>query len=346
MTDAVKNPGDSARSVLVIKLSALGDFMLALGAMRAVREAHPSARITLLTTPPFEEFAKASPYFDVVETDGRPADARATASLIRRLRNAGHDIVYDFQTSGRTKNYFAALKPNPPLWSGHANGCAFFHDNPERGSMHTIDRLAEQLDIAGIGPEGGYSRTGPPMPDLSWIKPALRNPPRLQPAFFSLNEPYMLMIPGSSAHRDAKRWPVDHYTQLARRIASDGITPVVIGGKDESEVGAAVARAEPKAKNLVTRTNLFQISTLAETALFAVGNDTGPMHMATLTGAPGVALFATDESDPDHSRPRGSNVVVVHAPRLEFVSVGDVYQACQSLAEYQTFMASKDDLSA
>ena len=47
------NPGASAKEVLVIKLSALGDFVLALGAMKAVREFHPSARITLLTTPFF-----------------------------------------------------------------------------------------------------------------------------------------------------------------------------------------------------------------------------------------------------------------------------------------------------
>ena len=42
------NPGAKAKEVLVIKLSALGDFVLALGAMKAVRETHPSARITLL----------------------------------------------------------------------------------------------------------------------------------------------------------------------------------------------------------------------------------------------------------------------------------------------------------
>ena len=46
------NPGAKAKEVLIIKLSALGDFVLSLGAMRAVRDFHPSARITLLTTPP------------------------------------------------------------------------------------------------------------------------------------------------------------------------------------------------------------------------------------------------------------------------------------------------------
>ncbi|HCE23951.1 MAG TPA: ADP-heptose--LPS heptosyltransferase, partial [Hyphomonas sp.] len=72
------NPGAKALNVLVIKLSALGDFVLALGAMKAVREMHPKARITLLTTPFFKEFAELCPYVDAVETDGRPDSMKAT----------------------------------------------------------------------------------------------------------------------------------------------------------------------------------------------------------------------------------------------------------------------------
>lgn len=49
------------RKVLVIKLSALGDFVLALAAMKHIREAHPKAQITLLTTPPFEAWPGPAP---------------------------------------------------------------------------------------------------------------------------------------------------------------------------------------------------------------------------------------------------------------------------------------------
>ena len=145
------NPGAKALNVLVIKLSALGDFVLALGAMKAVREMHPKARITLLTTPFFKEFAELCPYVDAVETDGRPDSMKATAALITRIRKAKYDIIYDFQTSGRTKNYFTALSKTgkAPLWSGHHEKAAFFHDNGERATMHSIDRLAEQLEVAG-----------------------------------------------------------------------------------------------------------------------------------------------------------------------------------------------------
>ncbi len=179
------NPGVEARRVLVIKLSALGDFVLALGAIEAVRDHHPSARITLLTTPPFKDFADKCPFVDAVETDGRPEGVKAIGALIARIRREKYDIIYDFQTSDRTANYFRLLNlpgRRPPLWSGHADKCALPHDNPDRGRMHTIDRLAQQLEQAGVGPANGYSALDKPMPDLGWVRPALGAPPRLSPA--------------------------------------------------------------------------------------------------------------------------------------------------------------------
>lgn len=329
------NPGASAARVLIIKLSALGDFVLSLGAMQAVREHHPKARITLLTTPPFEEFAKLCPAVDKVETDGRPDGMKATANLIQRIRKADYDIIYDFQTSGRTRNYFTALSrmgKKTPLWSGHHEKCAFYHDNPARGSMHSIDRLAEQLEIAGVAPNGRWLGKAAPFPDLSWVRPLLGDPPRLQPAYFSLAEPYMLLIPGASAHRAAKKWPEENYAELAKRIADAGVTPVIIGGKAEGLVAQTIVRAEPRTKSLTTRTDLFQLVTLSEKALFAVGNDTGPMHIATLAGCPGVALFATDESDPEQAAPRGpAQVIINNAPRLAELSADDVWQSVRML---------------
>jgi len=329
------NPGASAKEVLIIKLSALGDFVLSLGAMKAVRETHPSARITLLTTPFFEEFGKICPYVDRVETDGRPEGMKATAALIQRIRKADYDIIYDFQTSGRTKNYFTALSRSgkTPLWSGHHEKAAFFHDNAERGRMHSIDRLAEQLEVAGVPPEGRWLGTSAPFPDLSWVRHKLGDTPRLQPAYFSLEQPYMLLIPGASAHREAKRWPEENYAELASRVADAGIQPVIIGGKAEGPLAHEIVRREPRAKSLVTRTDLFQIVTLAEKALFVVGNDTGPMHMATLAGAPGIALFALTESNPDHAAPRGPKqpVIINSAPTLKELSVDDVWQSVRAL---------------
>ena len=108
--------------ILVIKLGALGDFVLAMAAMRKIREAHPDDDITLLTTPPFEPLARASGWFDAVETDGRPKGWLGEFGLVHRLRRARYDRVYDLQTSSRSSAYFRFLQPRPQ-WSGIARGC-------------------------------------------------------------------------------------------------------------------------------------------------------------------------------------------------------------------------------
>ncbi len=240
-----RNPGDTLKRVLVIKLGALGDFMQALGAMRVVRATHPSARITLLTTEPFEAFAKACPYFDIVEADGRPRDIKGRADLIRRLRAASYDMVYDFQNNDRTAQYFTGLTGKKPLWAGAAQGASHQHRNPNRAMMHNFDRLTEQLLHAGLTPKPPGDPTGwisgqELIPSLEWIRPAFRDPPRFKPEFFNLYGPYMLLIPGSSAEHPEKRWPVDRFAEIASWVAGAGITPVVLGTKAEGGIGKPI----------------------------------------------------------------------------------------------------------
>ena len=198
--------------------------------------------------------------------------------------------------------------------------------------MARVSRRAGRLAVPGVARSGRWHGKSAPFPDLGWWRPKLGNKPRLNPAYFSLTRPYMLLIPGASAHREAKRWPVENHAALAKRIADAGIMPAIIGGTAEGQIAHEIVKREPRVKSLVTRTDLFQIVTLAETALFVVGNDTGPMHMATLSGAPGIALFATSESNPDHSAPRGPKPVIINAaPTLQQVSVDDVWQSIRAL---------------
>jgi len=341
------NPGDTLRRVLVIKLGALGDFVQALGAMRVVRATHLSARITLLTTEPYEAFAKACPYFDIVEGDGRPRDIKGRTDLIRRIRSAGYDMVYDFQNNDRTSQYFAALAGKKPLWSGAAQGASHQHKNPNRTMMHNFDRLEEQLLHAGLTPKPPGDPTGwivgrDLTPSLTWIRPALRDPPRLKPEFFNLYGPYMLLIPGSSAEHPEKRWPVDRFASIATWVADAGIAPVIVGAKAEGDIGNQIMKLEPRAKSIIGRTDLFQLATLSERALLAIGGDTGPMHLAAAARAPGVCLFEQEwtndmarklhsvwnpETRLGRAAPRGGAIAVLHSGSLEKISVDDVKHA-------------------
>jgi ADP-heptose:LPS heptosyltransferase len=303
-------------AILVIKLSALGDFIQATGPMKAIRAHHPGARITLLTTPPFAAMAKATGWFDAVWTDGRPSwsNLAGVARLIGRMRRARFDRVYDLQTQGRTVRYFQLLWPQRPPWSGNAPGAAFEYSGPERDRLHVQDSQREQLRRAGISQV--------PPPDIAWLTgQADHRPP----------EPFALLIPGGAPHRPAKRWPADRYGALAKALAGQGITPVVLGHGPEEQALADTTRAvEPSSMVLVGQTSFGDIADLARRAALTIGNDTGPAHIAIAAGSPGVVLFSA-ESNPALSAPRpvteGQAVEILREADLADLAVDAVLMA-------------------
>lgn len=101
-------PPIGAEQVLVVKRGGLEEFIQAMTAMAAIREANPLARITLLTSPPLEGLAKASPYFDAVETD-----LGGFIALAGRLRSSGFKRAFDLDGGGRSGQVRAALWPGP-----------------------------------------------------------------------------------------------------------------------------------------------------------------------------------------------------------------------------------------
>ncbi|MDP3594079.1 glycosyltransferase family 9 protein, partial [Phenylobacterium sp.] len=241
------------KKILVIKLSALGDFVLALAAMKKIRQVHKRAHITLLTTPPFEGLAKACPYFNAVETDGRPSGLGEWMALRKRLKAARYDRVYDLQTSAQSGRIFHMLAPFPPEWSGIAAGCALPHKNPARNHMHTLERQADQLKYAGIWPDAPTEPGSAPGPDLSWVLP---KPSQVRPVPGGVRpRPYALFIPGGSAHRLDKRWPAERYGQLGKMLSERGYDIVIIGGLQESALARQIQRYVGQARDLTGRTD-------------------------------------------------------------------------------------------
>jgi ADP-heptose:LPS heptosyltransferase len=299
----------SPSRILVIKLGALGDFVQAMGPAAAIRAHHKNAEITLLTSAPFNDIAQMSPYFDRVWIDERPGnlDFAGWVRLRRRLRDGRFERIYDLQTSSRSSRYFHLLGPGPrPEWSGIARGASHPHANPQRDFMHTLDRQADQLTMAGI--------TDVPPPDLSWAAADITR--------FNLPPNFMLLVPGGAAHRLDKRWPAQNYAQLAALIAQQGVTPVVIGGRDEAEATRAVSRSIPLARDLAGQTNLGEIVGLGAAARYAVGNDTGPMHLIVAAGCPATVLYSA-ASDPALTQPRGA-VTVLRRDDLATLGVAEV----------------------
>lgn len=296
--------------ILVIKLGALGDFVQAMGPAAAIRAHHKDAAITLLTTAPFAELARRAPYFDDVLVDERPSlfDWNGLMRLRSMLRDAAFDRVYDLQTSRRSSWYFHLMGPGKrPEWSGIARGASHPHANPSRDHMHTLDRQADQLRMAGI--------RSVPAPDLSWAKTDI--------ARFSLPARFMLLVPGGAAHRPEKRWPIERYAALASAIAAHGIMPVVIGGANEADLGTVVTAACATAYDLTGQTSLGDIVGLSMAAIHAVGNDTGPMHLIVAAGLPATVLYSS-ASDPALTQPRGREVSVLQCRNLADLAVDKV----------------------
>lgn len=300
----VKAAINDAQHVLVIQLGGIASFVQSLAAAKRIRDFHIGARIALLTTDVTRELAEKCPYFDTVEADGKPTEPQAITKLIARIRAAKYDMVYDLEGSSRTGNYFQGLRPWPPHWSGPIAGASHRYTGANGAQMHPLDRYDAQLEAAGIAVHGS-----PLTPELNWVRSALRDPPRLQPDFFGIRGRYVLMLPRGSDTESSRRWPQEKYVELARRMVRHGVTPVVVGGPEERPIGAAIAAAEPAAKNLVTRADLFQCVGLAERAALALGDDVELMHVMAAAGTPCVT-FLPALARPDLVAPRGKGGVV------------------------------------
>ncbi len=286
-------------NILVIKHGALGDIVLALPAMAGIRAAHPGGRITLLTTAPYAALLGASPWFDGIMRDTRPSAWNLPGLLALRRQLRGFAMVYDLQTSARSSRYFALA--GKPRWSGIAKGCALPHADPERNHIHTRERLAGQLLGAGI--------PALPAPALGWLTGA-------DISRFNLPASFVLLVPGAAAHRPEKRWP--HFAALAPQLA---LPSVVVGAPGE---GAGIPGLD-----LTGQTSLLELAAITARASLAIGNDTGPMHLAAALGIRSLVLFSA-ASNPALTAPRypdGAWPIILSAQALSDLPVAQILAA-------------------
>jgi len=284
--------------ILVIKLGALGNVVLAMNAFAAIRTFHATARISLLTTAPYADWLRQAPWFDEILVDTRPAwwNLPGVYRLCRTLRRPRFTRVYDLQTSGRSSHYFWLFPHSgKPEWSGIVSKGSHPDREPNRGHMHDLDRQASQLRQAGI--------ITVPSADLSWCRGDIGR--------FRLPQDFVILVPGSAPHRPEKRWPAARYQALALALREQGLTPVIVGAAAE----APIAQKIPAALNLIGQTDFGDLADLARSARFTIGNDTGPTHLLAAVGSPVVVLFS-NASDPALCAPRGPDVRVLRRPDL------------------------------
>lgn len=264
----------NADRILVIKHGAFGDLVQIDGALRDIRAGHPDAEIVLLTTPPFRKLMSRCPHIDRILIDTRAPlwAVSATLRLIRTLRNEAFTRVYDLQKSKRTGHYRKLILRKVD-WVGKP---------PGPPPVSNITSFVPQLAAAGL------DTTHCLQPDVSWmaddVSPLLRAE--------GVRSPYVALIPGCSARHPHKRWP--HYPALATALLARGYDVVTAPGPDEIELSKTIPGHTLLGPNGFL--NWFELAGVLRQAVFVVGNDTGPSHVAACLGTPGLALFGPHTS--------------------------------------------------
>ena len=296
------------KHILIIKLGALGDMFAATSAFEAIRTHHENDHITLLTTRPFEALAQQLGYFDEVWLDDRLKITKPKRlwELRRQLKERSFERVYDLQMVDRTNFYYQLMGPGRrPEWVGTAWGASHRYQLPKVPTYHQ-ERLRALLKTAGITPL-------PPL-DLTRLSKNIKD--------FPVKFPYVLLAPGASAaHRQVKCWPLDRYVQVANFLVKEGLIPLIVGTADEDNT--VLTEKCPESIDLTGKTKMLDVITLATHAAFAIGNDTGPMHIASCCLCPVLVLFF-GPNNPEAVGPRGAFYKHLYAPEKSALLAQDV----------------------
>lgn len=295
-------PVERFARILVVKLGDLGDLILTTPALRALREAQPSARIDLLAPPVAEELLRGS---DLVDRH-LPLEKSALERAVRRgplglptllsfglaLRGRGYDACVALQhltTRGGIARLGAlALASGAPRRFGLDNGRGWFLTDrvPDRGfgAQHEAEWWLQVVSLLGADPR--------PRPPELRIEPA---DGRAADAMLGgLPRPIVALHPGSGGYSPARRWSADRFAQLGRRLLERrGGSTVVIG--NEAGVNAAVA-AGTGGRDLSGRTTLRQLAALLARVDLLVSNDSGVLHVGAAAGAPIVAIYGLTDA--------------------------------------------------
>jgi heptosyltransferase-2 len=277
-------PGSSEK-ILIIKLSALGDLFMALPHIEVILNRHIGREVWLMTDPAFGALFSNDSRIRVVSLDrSRRFGAQGPWARAWWVYRKRFGIVYDLQ-GNRSSRRIVRFSAAPTRVGTQPDSIYHFHPQTRYAretEQNVFDRLNETLAAAGLPPAKTVARLHPSDRDEDAVSDwaAKKN---LQ------NKRFVLMHAGSSRTWLSKRWPEEHFQRLAAYLEAAGISTVWIGAEDDREVNRSLSR------NIgvdATRCfSLLQLFLLGEKALFAVTNDSGPMHILAAAGIPVFAFF-------------------------------------------------------
>ncbi len=291
-----------AGTILVIKLGALGDVVLALPPIARIQAAHPGRCITVLTAPEYAPLFAALPGIDVVAFPRK--GFMAMVRLLRWLFAQRVEVVYDLQGSLRSR--IMTLLTQAPTRIGGSAAFAYTHAPPANDATrpHACDRLNRLLATVGIEPT-----------DPDWRMPVLPDVQSRVDGWLQgrglAEQSLVLLHAGSSPRWPSKRWPAAYFNELSQALAGHGLHVIWIGGADEAELNRALASAT--GTDAGEEFSYPELAALARRAVFAVTNDSGPMHILAAVGLPVYAFFGPTDWRCSHAQGQAERVLTSDA---------------------------------
>jgi heptosyltransferase-1 len=326
------------RNILVIDFGQLGDVVLSLPALRAIRERFPQARITVAVGLPgapvidLSGYADASIVVDRVKLrDGsKPLSIWRIAKLVRNVRRERFDFVIDLHSLSETNLLGFLSGAQHRLFARRQNRSldflANFHPRPpveaHDSGRHAVDRYLDVLIPLGI-------KDAPRIPRLKTrAEDDLTIEQMLKKEKANTNVPLVGLFPG--AGHPGRRWPLERFAEVAERLVrNDGVRIVLFAGPEEREMVREMKTLFPRETIILDRLTIPQLAAaLARLSVF-VSNDTGPMHIATAVSTSVVTLL--DRPTPNSFIPIEERHRVIYGPRVSVITTDEVYEATREL---------------
>jgi len=279
--------GRKETNILVVKTDSLAGFVAAEPVFAAIREAHPHSKISLLTIPPLQRIARASPYFDQVAGVQDMRNPEARKEFIKQLKNAKFEKIYDLAADDTAKKLQSAMGPFGPKWFGAS---------PAPRSRRTEGFGSQRLPVMDkVIAEAGLSAE-PRLPDLRWAMTARKDSANMKPAWYGITGAFGLLMPGPA---EDQRWSVPGYAGLASIMATEGFMPVLVGPKELHDFGDAIADISPQLVDLTGKTDHLQLAALAHESSFFVSDGAEEIDLAVSVGCEGVLITKPGTPAPD-----------------------------------------------
>ncbi len=286
----------SGERLLIVGPAWVGDMIMAGSLFRLLKEADPQAKITLVAPPstaPLLPFMPDVAAAEVLKVASGEAGLAARWRLGRRLARQGFDraIVLPRSWKAALVPFFAGAKRRVG-YSGELRW-GLLNDR-RRFDRKAVPRSVDRFLALGL-PAGAAV---PPLPRLRFqVTEAEQEACRQRFAIGESGGPVLALCPGA-AYGPAKRWPAEHFAEVARAWAEAGGSVWVLGQESDREAGRQIREAAPAAVTDFTgRSRLSEAVVLLSLADRVVSNDSGLMHVAAALAKPLVALYGSSTAE-------------------------------------------------